>query len=171
MSTEAPSHQIRSALVRWSGLPFLLRETVQRRRTTILFYHDIGPEALDLQLSVLSKRYSFIPLRDYVKALQSGRVSSLPPKSMVVTLDDGFCSNYALLDVFRKHHVTPTIFICSGIVGTNRKFWTLAVGNRDEKERLKRVHDEARLQALASLGYTETASFAERHALSRAEIN
>lgn len=170
MSTATTSRQLLFGLVRWSGLPFLLRETVQRTRTTILFYHDISPETLDLHLSVLGKRYHFIPLRDYADALQSGQASSLPPKSMVITLDDGLSSNYALLDVFRKHHVTPTIFICSGIVGTNRKLWTLAVEDGEEKERLKRVPDEARIEALASLGYAETASFPDRCALSRAEI-
>ena len=162
---------LRSALVRWSGLPFLLRETVQRRRTTILRYHDVAPQALDLQLSVLGKRYNFISLRDYVQALRAGRTASLPPKSMVITFDDGHRSNYALLKVFRKHLVTPTVFICSGIVGTNRKFWTSVVADRNEKERLKRVPDEARLEALASYGYTETESFSVRSALSRAEID
>jgi peptidoglycan/xylan/chitin deacetylase (PgdA/CDA1 family) len=170
MSATAAARRLLFGLVRWSGLSFLLRETVQRTRTTILLYHRIDPEALDLHLSVLGKRYHFIPLRDYVEALRSGRASSLPPKSMVITLDDGLRSNYALLDVFRNHHVTPTIFICSGIVGTNRKFWTLAVENDGEKERLKRVSDEARIEALASLGYAETASFPDRCALSRAEI-
>jgi peptidoglycan/xylan/chitin deacetylase (PgdA/CDA1 family) len=170
MCTAAARRRLLFGLVRWSGFAFLLRETVQRTRTAILVYHDISPEALDLHLSVLGKRYHFIPLRDYAKALRSGRVSSLPPKSLVITLDDGLSSNYALLGVFRKHHVTPTIFVCSGIVGTNRQFWTLAVENGEEKERLKRVSDEARIEALASLGYAETASFPGRCALSRAEI-
>lgn len=170
MSAAAARRRLLFGIVRWSGLPLLLRETVQRAQTTIVFYHDIGPEALDLQLSVLGKRYHLIPLRDYAEALRSGRVDLLPPKSMVITLDDGLCSNYALLDVFRRHHVTPTIFICSGIVGTHRRFWISAIEGRDETERLKRVPDEVRLKALAAVGYTETASFPERSALSRAEI-
>lgn len=162
---------LRSAIVRWSGLPLLLRETVQRKRTTILLYHDIAPEALDRQLSILGKRYNFITLRDYVGALRSGRTRSLPPKSMVVTFDDGHCGNYALLEVFRRHRVKPTIFICTGVVGTSRKLWTLAVEDGAEKKRLKRLPDEARLDALASVGFTETASFAERSALSSEEID
>lgn len=170
MSAMAATRRFIFGLVRWSGIAFLLRETVQRTRTAILLYHDIGPEALDLHLSVLGKRYRFISLRDYVAALRSGRAASLPPKSMVITLDDGLRGNYALLEVFRKHHVKPTIFICSGIVGTNRRFWWTAVESHDEIERLKRVPDEARLEALASLGYDENASFPERCALSSAEI-
>jgi peptidoglycan/xylan/chitin deacetylase (PgdA/CDA1 family) len=170
MVTATARDRLVFGLVRWSGLPFLLRETVQRTRTTILLYHEITSEELDLHLSVLCKRYNFIPLRQYVTALRSGRTSSLPPKSMVITLDDGLRSNYALLDVFREHHVTPTIFVCSGIVGTNRKFWTTAVDDRNEIERLKRVPDEGRLEALAPLGYTEAMLFPERSALSDAEI-
>jgi peptidoglycan/xylan/chitin deacetylase (PgdA/CDA1 family) len=166
----AASRRLLVGLLRWSGLAFMFREALQRTRTTVLAYHDVSPEALDLHLSVLGKRYHFIALRDYAEALRSGRVSSLPPKSMVITLDDGLRSNYALLDVFRRHHVTPTIFICSGIVGTNRKLWTAAVDSRDEVERLKRVPDETRIEVLSSLGYAETASFPVRYALSHAEI-
>ena len=143
---------------------------MQRTRTTILLYHGITPKQLDLHLSVLCKRYRFIPLREYVEALRSGRTNSLPHKSMVITLDDGLRGNYELLDVFRKHHVTPTIFVCSGIVGTNHMFWTAALDSRDEIERLKGVPDDVRLEALAALGFTETGSFPERSALSRDEI-
>jgi peptidoglycan/xylan/chitin deacetylase (PgdA/CDA1 family) len=148
----------------------LVRETVQRRQTAILFYHDISPEALDLHLSVLGKAFRFISLREYSEALQSGDTRSLPPKSVVITLDDGLRGNYALLDVFRKHRVTPTIFISSGIVGTNRKFWTTAIESRGEIEHLKCVPDATRLEALASHGYTETDTFPLRSALSRKEI-
>lgn len=170
MSSAAARRRLIFGLLRWSGLAFLFREALQRTRTTVLAYHDISPEALDLHLSVLGKRYHFIPLRDYAEALRSGRVGSLPPKSMVITLDDGLRSNYSLLDVFRKHRVTPTIFICSGIVGTNRKFWTAAVDSREEVERLKHVPDRTRVDVLASLGYAETASFPQRYALSLAEV-
>jgi len=171
MITEPAKRRLIFGMLRWSGLAFLFRVAMQRTRTTILAYHDISPEALDLHLSVLGKRYHFIPLRDYAAALQSDRVGSLPPRSMVITLDDGLRGNYALLDVFRKHHVTPTIFICSGIVGTNRKYWwTAAADSHADLTRLKRVPDEVRLEVLASLGYDETASCPERYALSRAEI-
>jgi peptidoglycan/xylan/chitin deacetylase (PgdA/CDA1 family) len=159
------------ALLRWSGLPFLVRRTLQRGRTTIILYHDIDAQTLDLHLTALRPRYHLVSLRDYVAACTHGHTDALPPKSLIITLDDGLRGQHALLRVFGKHSVTPTIFICSGIVGTYRCFWFMAPSNRKDVERLKRMPDEERLVTLAALGYKETGSCPERSALSLAEID
>lgn len=159
------------ALLRWSGLPFLVRRTLQRGRTTIILYHDIDAQTLDLHLTALRPRYHLVSLRDYVVARTHGHTHALPQRTLIVTLDDGLRSQYALLEVFRKHSVAPTIFICSGIVGTHRRFWFMAPPNSKEVERLKRMPDEERLVTLAALGYKETGSYPERSALSLAEID
>ena len=144
MNSAAAGRRLLFGLVRWSGIAYLLRETLGRSRTAVLLYHAIAPEALEVHLSVLGRRYRFISLRDYAEACESGRTSSLPPKSMVITLDDGLRSNRELLDVFRKHQLTPTIFTCTGIVNTHRRFWwTAPIENDNEIERLKRIPDEA----------------------------
>jgi peptidoglycan/xylan/chitin deacetylase (PgdA/CDA1 family) len=156
--------------VRWSGLPFVIRETLQRRRVTIMFAHDIDPGTLDAHLAVLRKRYSLVSLRDCIGAMESGRMRTLPPKPLALTFDDGLRGNFDLLGVFRKYAVTPTIFLCSGVAGTNRQFWFLALDDVTAKEGLKRVPDSARMEALAALGFDETADTPERTALSRSEI-
>jgi len=159
------------ACVRWSGLPFIIRETVQRRRVTILYHHDIDPTTLEVQLRVLRKRYNFVGLRACVEAIRSGRMHALPPKALVVTLDDGCKENLALLDVFRDLGVTPTIFLCSGIAGTSRRFWWSALSDDvDAIERLKTLPDADRMTALAALGFAEAEESPERAALSRSEI-
>jgi peptidoglycan/xylan/chitin deacetylase (PgdA/CDA1 family) len=135
-----------------------------------MFHHDVDPETLDVQLGALSKRYSLIALRDCIEALESGRMDTLPPKPLVLTFDDGWRGNYDLLTVFRKYGITPTIFICSGIVGTSRQFWWSAVDDAGEAQRLKTVSDTDRLEALSARGYVETADSPERAALSRSEI-
>jgi poly-beta-1,6-N-acetyl-D-glucosamine N-deacetylase len=159
------------ALLRWSGLPLLARRILQRGRTTILLYHDIDARTLDLHLTALRPRYHLVSLRDYVVARTQRHTDPLPPRPLIITLDDGLRSQHALLEVFRKHAVTPTIFICSGIVGTHHRFWFMAQPNRREVERLKRIPDEERLASLASVGYRETGSYPDRSALSLAEIN
>lgn len=158
------------ALLRWSGLPFLVRQTLQRVRTTIILYHAIDAETLDLHLTALRPRYSLVSLRDYVASRGQGRADVLPPKPLIITLDDGLRSQYALLEVFRKHSVTPTIFLCSGIVGTHHRFWWTAPPSEEEVVRLKGMPDEERLASLVSLGYEEAESYPERSALSLAEI-
>jgi poly-beta-1,6-N-acetyl-D-glucosamine N-deacetylase len=165
------THRSFWSVLRWSGLPLLVRHALQRGRVTILYYHDIDPADLSRQLSILGERYHFIRLRDYVDARLSGDMHALPEQALVVTFDDGLKGNYDLLEVFRRHGVVPTIFLTSGIVGTNRRFWTMMPSDRSEVERLKRVPDPERLAALASMGHAETDTFPERSALSRAEVD
>jgi peptidoglycan/xylan/chitin deacetylase (PgdA/CDA1 family) len=162
--------RIAFACVRWSGLPFLIRETVQRRRVTILYHHDADPSTLDVQLKALSKRYNLVDLRTCIDALLAGRMDLLPPKPLVLTFDDGWKGNYDLLEVFRRYGVTPTIFLCSGVVATHRAFWWTVVDDPAEVERLKRAPTPERLIALSALGYAETLEYSQRSALSRSEI-
>jgi len=44
----------------------------------------------------LRKRYNIIPLADYVRACVDGRARKLPPKSLIITMDDGHRSNARL---------------------------------------------------------------------------
>src|SRR5207302_6644640 len=64
--------------------------------------------------------------------------------------------------------VPVTIFLCSAIVGTNRRFWFASV---DDPEPLKRLPDADRIARLEALGLAEDADAAEREALSEAEIS
>jgi len=159
------------ATLRWSGLAFLVRETIQRHRVTIVDYHEVTPDILDHHLTVLRKRYNFLALRDYVEAVQSGGVGALPAKPLVVTIDDGHKSVYELADVCRRHGVRPTVFLCSGIVGTARGFWWRTARSLEEATRWKRMDHDARMEVLASRGFSETRDFPERTALSRSEID
>ena len=151
-------------------MPFIIRETYQRRRVTIMFHHNIDPETLEVQLEALHRRYNLVALRDCVEALRSGRIGSLPPKPLVLTFDDGWRGNFDLLEVFRKYSVTPTIFLCSGVAGTHRRFWWTALDDATAKGRLKIVADSDRMEWLSRHGYSETDDVADRMALSRQEI-
>lgn len=141
------------------------------RKVTILCYHDPEPLALSRQLAALSRHYRFTSLRDYVAARRSGDMGGLPKRALVITLDDGHRGNFRLLEVFRQHEVVPTIFLASGIVGTNRGFWwTQVPGGSSETELLKAATDAERVAALSSFGHSETDDLSVRSALSRDEI-
>jgi len=130
-------------LLRRSGVPWVARRTVQRRRLTILVYHNPRPAVMERHLELLCRLYRVVSLREYVEK------RTLPPGALVVTLDDGYAANFALRDVFARFSVIPTIFVCTGIVGTNRGFWFLHVGET---------------------GFDPTEELAVREALSDAEI-
>lgn len=166
----ASARRRRFVLLRWSGIPTLVRELIQRRRVTIINYHEVGPRLLDRHLAILGKHYSFISLERYMNAVRDGAGKSLPPKSLVITIDDGHRSVVELADVFRKHGVRPTVFLCSGLIDTSRRFWWSAVPDHAEVQRLKSLGHDERLEALASRGFTETLDYSQRASINSDEI-
>jgi len=136
------------SVLRYSGLPLLVRELIQRRRITIIDYHAVSPEVLDFHLSVLRKRYNLIELRDCVRALETGRVRQLPPRPMVVTIDDGHSSVRDLAQTCQRHGVRPTVFLCSGLVDTDRHFWWMLLDDQTTINRLKHLRHAERVEAL-----------------------
>jgi peptidoglycan/xylan/chitin deacetylase (PgdA/CDA1 family) len=165
----AAAKEVLGCVVRFSGLPRLVRATVARRRAAILVYHDPTPERLRAHLEYLAPRFDFLSLPELVDALRSRQWGALPSRPLVLTLDDGHAGNAALEPVLREFAVRPMIYVCSQIVATNRHFWFRDVGSHFP--RLLNVSDEERRQFLSRrLDFVESAEHAERHALSRDEL-
>jgi peptidoglycan/xylan/chitin deacetylase (PgdA/CDA1 family) len=162
----AASRELIAALIRWSCAPDVLRLTYARRKVSILVYHDPTPEVLDAHLSYLSRRYSFLAMTEFAEARRSGR--PLPKNALIVTFDDGHRGNVRLVPVLRRYGVVPTIYLCTQVVATNRHFWWTEAGSQVEE--LKKLPSEARLAALATMGYSQETEFPERQALSIGEI-
>jgi peptidoglycan/xylan/chitin deacetylase (PgdA/CDA1 family) len=140
--------------IRWSGLPWLLRTTYARNKISILVYHDPEPKVIERHLRYLSKRYVFTTMDAVAEAARGGDWGAIPPKALVVTLDDGYARNVALLDVFTKYGVVPTIFACTQVVATRRRYWWTACADPDP---LKHVPNAERLRALqAESGFVQT---------------
>ncbi len=111
-----------SAVVRYSGLPLLVRKTLARNKATVLLYHDPKAETLDKHLAYLSKSYQFVSLSQIVDAIHSQDWSQVPPNALAITVDDGHRGNSELGEVCRKWDGRPMIDLCSQIVGTLRHF-------------------------------------------------
>jgi len=161
--------QLFALLFRLSGLPFLLRQTVCRKRATIVVYHDPEPEVFDAHLAYLLQRFNVIPLEQLVEAIESGDGQKIPPRSLCITLDDGHRRNRALLDTIKKHRAPVTIYACAGVVDSGRHYWF--VDRADEAQSLKPLPNQVRLQQMASNhGYRPETEYAERQALSKSEM-
>lgn len=158
------SASIAYKIVRYSGLPFLFREVLFRRSTRIIMFHDPTAEAFDRVLTYLSGRYTIITLEDHL----SGR--PLPPKPLVITFDDGHIGNHALLEVFHRHRIRPSIFLCAEIVGTNRHFWFSYAARTGFSGPLKSLPDRERLRTLQALGFWPEREFDTPEALQTAQI-
>ncbi len=141
-----------AALVCLSGIPFLIREWMCRNQVAILLYHDPKPATFVRHIAYLSSHYTFISLDTLVAAIHRNDFSEIPPKSVVITIDDGHVGNFELLPIFKRYQIRPTIYVCTQIINTYRHFWFKIDGqSKAEKEILKRVSNTERLAHLKSI--------------------
>ncbi len=151
-------------LVRYSGLPFLFREVLFRRATRIIVFHDPGVDAFKRAIGYLREHYNIISLEHHL----SDR--PLPPKPLVITFDDGHIGNSALLGTFVAEGIIPSIFLCAGLVGTNRHFWFRYAALHGSSEPLKLLPDEQRLEVLERAGFRSDREFNAPQALRRDQL-
>ncbi|MFC1738961.1 polysaccharide deacetylase family protein [Planctomycetota bacterium] len=165
--------EILAILFRLSGIFFLIREIFCKNRVTIVFYHNPEPKIFKRHIEYLSRRYNFISLNRAVKAIRRKDWSDIPPKSLVITIDDGHKGNFDLLPVFKEFKVIPTIYICSQIVGTYRHFWFESGDQRSMPELMKCPNQEMLKRLERQSGFQPTKEYPkeQRHALSREEID
>lgn len=154
-------------LLRYSGLPFFIRKTIQKNRVTIIYYHRIEANHFDRHLALLKKNYHIVSLQSFVR----GETKNIKNR-LIITFDDGHVSNFELLPVLKKHDVRITIFITTGLIDANKHYWFLLRGlGEEDKGNLKRMSDEDRLAVLRDkFQYSDTAEYDSAEALSRSQI-
>ena len=155
-----------------SGMPFLVREWRCRHRVAILLYHDPKPSIFAKHIAYLSRYYTVIPLDTLVAAIHRKDFSQIPPKSVVITIDDGYAGNIALLPIFKQYRIRPTLYVCTQIIDTHRHFWFKIAGqSKAEKERLKRLPNAERLAHLKRTADFEPEKvYPDRQALTLSEM-
>jgi peptidoglycan/xylan/chitin deacetylase (PgdA/CDA1 family) len=100
-------------------VPILIYHSVRphtETQTAIQRYYDVAPEQFEKQLQYLKDHnYVVISLDYLVEALQQNTL--LPPKSVVITLDDGWRNQYAYaFPLLQKYHDTATFFIFTNAI-------------------------------------------------------
>lgn len=162
--------QLLTRLIYHSGLPALIRATLQRKTVSILVFHDIEPERAEQVFPWLARRYNIIDLNDYLEARRQNNPGLLPDKALIITLDDGHAGNYRLLEVVRKYHIPVTIFLCSGIVDTRRHYWFKFKRPEFSTRQLKKLPNREKLEVLARAGFWPDREFPEPQALNKKQI-
>ena len=159
-------------LINLSCLPWLLYKFKSKNTATIVLYHNPSVETFENHMRHYSNKYNIIPLNLLVNAIEARDWSNIPDYPLVITFDDGHKDNYQLLQTFRQYDIRPTIYLCSGIVGQNRKFWFNLPGN--ETEILKKYTNKKKVQSLKekfSFSLTSEVSQEDRDGLSYDEIS
>lgn len=150
----------------------LIREWVCRHRVAILLYHDPKPAVFAKHIAYLSRHYTVVPLDILVSAIHRKDFSQIPPKSVVITIDDGHVGNITLLPIFKQYRVRPTLYVCTQIIDTHRHFWFKVPGqSKAEKERLKSLPNAERLACLKRTANFEPEKvYPDRQALNVSEM-
>lgn len=101
----------------WSLNPF--RNNQLKDHFTVIHYHKATPDRFSAHIRYLEKAFNVRPLSLLKEHYEKG--VELPEKSLFVTFDDGWKSNYNLLPVIEENDFPVTIFLSTGLVGTGRK--------------------------------------------------
>lgn len=150
------------------GIPALVGR-LTRRKVAILLYHDPDPAVFETHLEFLRRHYHVVPFADVVQALSSGSWSQVPDSAVVLHFDDGYRRNVELLTACARHDIAPTLYLCSHVVGTHRRFWSKLAGGKSKRLRL--VDNRKLLAKLREeADYTPERQYPEREALSKAEL-
>jgi len=160
-----------AVIMRCLGIFFLIRNSLAREKVTIVFYHNPDQKNFEKHLAYLSSRYCIISLDLLERALNQNNWDLIPAKSLIITIDDGYKENYDLLPVIQKYKIQPTIYLCSGIIGTNRHFWHTHI-QKSRCEQLKKMSEQTRENFLRNEdGFEKEREYpGERQALSVEEI-
>jgi peptidoglycan/xylan/chitin deacetylase (PgdA/CDA1 family) len=153
-----------------TGILRLWHFFVQRKMVAIVCYHDPDLGAFSRHLKAARKYFNIISLREYANARINRTVHQLPENALVITIDDGHAGNFELLQVIAEERVPVTIFLTTGVVGTQRHFWWTAVQSENELRRLKNARCADRIREMLSSGFEQEAEKASRQALSTGEI-
>ena len=152
-------------------LPFIFRKLFQKNKVTIVLYHDLSISNAVYQFESLKIKYNFISLSDFLRYKKDPSKNSLPEYPLIITFDDGRKGNYELLPIILANNIPVTIFLCSGIVATNKGFWFNNISQKEDRH-LKRIKDEARLRILSEkYNFNENQNLEDRQALSFDEIS
>jgi peptidoglycan/xylan/chitin deacetylase (PgdA/CDA1 family) len=82
----------------------------------------VSPATLDMHLRTLKRHFPIVHLDDWVRSAAEGK--ALAPQACALTFDDGWRDNFDhAFPVLRRHNTPATIFLVSGMTGTNKDFW------------------------------------------------
>lgn len=77
------------------------------------------------QIEHLSRHYCLLPLDDGLRRLRNGDLNA---PTACITFDDGYANNFTTaLPVLRRYGAPATVYLVTGLIGTDRRLWTTRV--------------------------------------------
>ena len=111
-------------------------DKVYSERLRVLAYHDvIDPVNFEAQIKFLKLNYHIIDVPVLRKHLFEAQ--PLPPKSLLITFDDGDRSVLEnALPILKKYEISVCLFIITELIDSNRDFWWDTIRKNEEKNGL-----------------------------------
>lgn len=82
---------------------------------------SVTSERFEEQMRYIKENYNCLPLPEAIALLSERR---LPPKTVVVTFDDGYRDNLTLaLPILEKYDIPATIYVTTGLVNRSEQLW------------------------------------------------
>lgn len=111
---------------------FAIFRYLNRQKVPILMYHrfsedgrdgSISATVLREHLSYLKKNYNILKLDEVAQLMSTGK--PIPPRSAVVTIDDGYRDAYEIaFPIFAEMEVPATLFVVTDFVDGKSWIWT-----------------------------------------------
>jgi peptidoglycan/xylan/chitin deacetylase (PgdA/CDA1 family) len=112
----------------WAALRNRLRARRGRCHVACILYHrvsdhfldtvTVGVEQFERHLSLLRRHYDVLDMDDFLRSRGAPRRRP----AVVVTFDDGYRDNHMAARLLRREGLPCTFFLCTRIVGTERRF-------------------------------------------------
>ncbi len=106
----------------WDRSPVVLMYHRVCERPDDLWGITVGPERFEEQLKALKRVRQIVPLDELLAWQERGRWSAKPLAA--ITFDDGYHDALGqALPILERHDCPATVYVVSGLVGTDRGFW------------------------------------------------
>ncbi|ACL73453.1 polysaccharide deacetylase [Thioalkalivibrio sulfidiphilus HL-EbGr7] len=134
-----------AALLYGTGLLWLLASRRLRNRAVVLMYHRVlprdeasksfshpgivvTPETFARHLDILKRHFRPLSLPEFLSYMDSGQ--GFPPKSCLITFDDGWADNHRYaMPLLRERALPAVVFAATDYIGTTRTFWQEQLGH------------------------------------------
>ena len=113
----------------WSKLSSI-RKYVCKEWFTFVLYHRIKPESFKKHLEYYKNHYRISEL-ELLRAFYEDK-ASLPRNPLFITFDDGWKSSYDLLPIIEDMNIPITVFLTTGLIGTNKKSIPISNYSKDK---------------------------------------
>ncbi|MCZ6863643.1 MAG: polysaccharide deacetylase family protein [Alphaproteobacteria bacterium] len=140
-----------------------------KKKCRIILLHNPCPNTLEEILGLLRKIGPFVRYSAVVEAVQAARTV---PQGFVLTFDDGYKENMALLEVLDKYDCKGMFFLSTGIIDSDNPLWfmNLDAEHVHIKSQLKNLDYSSFLAVINRTGLTAPSRIRGRFGLRSEDV-